>query len=322
MLLLQPWFLLLGLAIPIAMIARRWRRPRSLAFAPAELARDAGTSARMRWLALPGWLQVLALIALVFALARPVVRERIARPTEGIDILLCLDLSSSMAATDLDPTRTRLEVAKAAAEAFIRGRQDDRIGLVGFARFPDLLCPLTRDQRALSQVLQGTRMAANDGPEDATGIGTAVGRAAQILAKSTARSRIVILLTDGAENVATAETPDEIGPRKAGILCKELGVRVYTIVAGIGSRAPSGEFQKLDSTQVRTLAETTGGHFFAAPDSASMAAVYARIHELEKVESPDFRDRYQEFFVPLLVFGMALFVLARFLLATVFAVAP
>src|SRR5262249_8723088 len=153
--------------------------------------------------------------------ARPVERTQIPHQHPGIDILLCLDLSSSMAATDLDPQQDRLQVAKAAARRFVDARASDRIGLLCFARYPDLRCPLTLDHAALQQVVERVAMMPNDSPEDATGIGTALCRAAAVLRASQARAKVVILLTDGEENVATVQTPDEIAPLHAAQLCQQ-----------------------------------------------------------------------------------------------------
>ena len=116
--------------------------------------------------------------------------------------------------------------------------------------------------------------------------------------------------------------PTEIGPRRAAVLARELGVRVYTIVAGVGGRTPSGAWKKLDPTEMAALAEATGGHFFAAPDVATLAAVYERIDALEKIPAPDPRVRYEDRFMGIALLGMALILLARLLGATVLAVSP
>ena len=259
---LDPWLLWVGALVAVAIGVRRWRGAPAVSFAPSPFVDRVPRSWRVRLLPLPRVLEALGLLLVVFALARPVHRVELPREAEGIDILLCLDVSSSMAADDMDQRRTRLQVAKDAAAQFIAGRPDDRIGLVGFARYPDLLCPLTLDHRALERFLAEMELVESDGLEDRTGIGTAVARAAQVLRGSLAKSKVVILLTDGEENVATAETPDEIGPLLAGRLCEELRVRVYTIAAGIGRRSRSGEFVALDTTQVRRLAERTGARSF------------------------------------------------------------
>ena len=146
-----------------------------------------------------------------------------------------------------------------------------------------------------------------------TGIGNAVARAAQVLRTSHAKSKVIILLTDGEENVATAETPDEIGPSQAATMCKELGVRAYTITAGIGT---------IDTTQVEQLAVSTGGQFFAARDANAVDRVYELIDRLEKAELEEARYEVQERFLPFLIFGVVLLLLGRLLGATVFEVLP
>jgi Ca-activated chloride channel family protein len=241
---------------------------------------------------------------------------------EGIDILLCLDVSSSMASNDLDPKRTRLDVAKAAAARFVEGRPDDRIGLIAFARYPDLRCPPTRDHRALAQLIGAVALVPNDGPEDATGIGTAVARAAQALGGSDAKSRVVILLTDGEENVATPQTPGEIAPLHAAQLCGEIGVRAYVIAAGLGTRAPSGEWLELDTAAVERLAARTGGRFFAARDASAVENVYNEIDALERVPFAEPRFRFEERFGAFLAAALALLLGGRLLGLTVFEVQP
>src|SRR5206468_2233594 len=115
------------------------------------------------------------------------------------------------------------------------------------------------DHRAVGQILAAVTPVEDISTENATGIGTGVAHAAQVLSGSTAKSRVVILFTDGEENVATAKTPQEIAPLHAAQLCKELGVRVYAVSAGLGSRNRQGKWIDLDTRQVRSLAEKTGG---------------------------------------------------------------
>jgi len=242
--------------------------------------------------------------------------------TEGIDIVLCLDLSSSMTSNDLDAQRSRLDVAKAAAKRFIAGRPHDRIGLVGFARYPDLRCPPTLDHAALARIVDATTMVSSDGPEDATGIGTAVARAAQVLRGSEADSKVVILLTDGDENVATEDKPEEIAPIHAAQLARELGIRVYAISAGLGRSGRDGAWIDLDTTQMRRLADETGGKFFAARDADAVAGVYTEIDALEKVDFAEPRYEIVERFLPLLMLALALLFASRVLEATVLGVQP
>lgn len=320
--LLDPWMLLLALLAPLALWLRHRRGAPSVRFAPGSFLQNGPDSWRVRLLPIPWMLQVLGLLLVVLALARPVHREPLPFEIDGIDILLCLDMSSSMTANDMDLRRTRLDVARDAAARFITGRPNDRIGLICFARYPDLNCPPTLDHDALKELLSMATTVSSDGPEDATGIGTAVARAAQVLSHSDAKSRVVILLTDGAENVATAQTPEEIAPLHAAQLCEELGVRVYTIAAGIGSPDPSGEWVPLDTGQVERLAEKTGGRFFEARDAGAVASVYGYIDDLEKVELEEPRYKFEERFLIFLIAALVLLLTTRLLQSTILEVLP
>jgi Ca-activated chloride channel family protein len=333
---LDPSMLLLGLLVLIGMAARSWRGVPAIRFAPGTFLRRGAdptstvdssdgsrlthrglpSSWRVRLLPVPRFLQVVGLLLVVVALARPVYREQLPPEIEGIDILLCLDTSSSMTAADMDRSRTRLDVAKDAAAQFISGRPDDRIGLICFARYPDVRCPLTLDHRALKNILSEVDTVESEGPEDATGIGTAVGRSAQVLRGSTSTSKVVILLTDGEENVASAGMPEEIAPIHAAQLCEALGVRVYTIAAGVGSPDPTGKWVEPDTRQVERLAERTGGRFFRARDAGSVGAVYAYIDALETVEHDEPRFRIEERFLPFLAAAILLLVASRLLQST------
>jgi len=311
--LLSPWLLLLALLVPFALWRRR-RRVRAVPFAPAPLL-PVARSWRVRLLPLPRVLQALALLLLIFALARPTRREPLPLRAEGIDILLCLDTSSSMTARDMDRQRTRLEVAKAAAAEFVRGRPEDRIGLLSFARYPDVRCPLTLDHDALLGILDGVTTVSSDGPEDATGLGTAVARAAQVLQGDDRRERVVILLTDGDENVAVQGAAGEIAPSHAAQLCAALGARVYAISVGV--RGP-----RVDTGALKSMATRTGGEFHEARDAGAVTAVYRQIDALEKtgIEKP--RYVIEDRFLPFLLFGILLMLAARALDATVLQVFP
>lgn len=327
--LLEPAWLLLALLVPPALWARRRRAPRGALFAPASLLHAGGeadgrapgipATVRTRLASVPTVLHVVCLLLAVVALARPVRRDPVPPETEGIDIVLCLDVSSSMSADDMDARRTRLEVAKDAAAEFVAGRPHDRIGLVSFARFPDLRCPPTLDHEALLAILGEVATVEGDGPEDATGIGTAVARAAQVLRTSPSESRVVVLLTDGAENVATAARPGEIAPLHAGQLCETLRVRVHTIAASgsAGSAAASAE-----TRQVERMSARTGGRFFVARDADAVASVYADIDALERTRFEEPRFRFEERFAPFALASLALFVAGVLTAATWFEVIP
>lgn len=287
----DPWFLLLLPALPLLRWWRRRRGQAALLFAPFRFLGGAGSGHgdlaplprrwRTRLLWLPTAASMAALVLAIVALARPVQRSLQPQPNLGIDILLCLDVSSSMAQRDLDGVHSRLDVAKAAAAQFVRGRGEDRVGLCTFARFADVRCPPTLDHEALLAMLAGVAQVASDGPEDATGIGMAVARSAQVLQRSVARAKVIVLLTDGEENVATDDAKGEIAPKHAAQLCQQLGVRVYAIAIGAG-RNRGGASQPLDTKDLDELAQRTGGRCFSARDAAALAQVYAAIDSLEK----------------------------------------
>jgi Ca-activated chloride channel family protein len=321
--LLNPWLLWLGVLIPIAIWLTLRRGQPSVRFAPARfLDRTLPRSWRSRLLPIPRLLQILGLLLAVIALARPVTRAPLPRTSEGIDILLCLDLSSSMAARDLDPKLSRLDVAKQAAKTFVQARPHDRIGLVCFARYPDLRCPLTLDHVALEKLLTQVSMVRADGPEDATGIGTAIALAAKVLKTGDTKSKVAILLTDGEENVATAHTPHEIAPLHAAQLCKELGVKLYAITAGAGGRASPDGRLSVDTGQVQKMAEAVGGGYFEARDAAGLRRIYGQIDQLEKVELEEPRFRLEDRFLPFLAAAILLIVGGSLLRSTLFEVMP
>jgi len=311
----DPWLLLLALLVPAALLWRRRRGAPGVLFAPG--GDGLPRSLRQRLLFVPRLLGVAGLLLAALALARPVLHVPLPQETEGLDILLCLDTSSSMTANDLDPARTRLDVAREAALRFVAGRPEDRIGALRFARYPDLLCPPTRDHDALAAILQAVRPVAGDGPEDATGVGTAVARAAEVL-----RGGVVILLTDGEENVATADKPEEIAPVHAAQLCSRLGVRVYAIRAGLDGGGSGGTRAAPDSGPVRRLAAATGGKYFEARDAGALGAVYAEIDRIEKDRFAEPRYEVVERFATLLAAAVGLLLLGRLLESSFLRVLP
>ena len=312
----DPALLLLAAAVAAVLVLRRVRRSAAVPFAGAAFADETlprTWRTRLAWL--PEALEVCALLLVVVALARPATHERLPVEREGIDILLCVDASSSMTSDDMEGRRTRLDVAKSAAARFVAGRPHDRIGLVTFARFPDVRCPPTLDHEALTTLIGDVGAAAGDGPEDATGIGTAVARAAESLRGGPARARVVILLTDGAENVATARAPNEIAPLHAAQFCREFGVRVHAVVAGPAGATP-------DTRQVARMAEVTGGRFFVARDAPDVDRVYGEIDALEKAAFDEPRTRVVDRFVPFLAAALAFAAFGHLLRSTLLAVLP
>lgn len=315
--LLDPWFLV---AVPLALLAAWWRRRRPRAALPtaaASLFHGAGRSWRQRsaWLPMGG--KVAAALLLAVALARPVQREVVPLRAEGIDIVLAVDTSSSMNIPDMDEADTtrRMDAARQRAEQFAAARVRDRVGFVAFARYAELRCPLTLDEQALGAFLGALDTVPEGSELDGTAIGTALAKSVQVLQKSDAKSKVIVLLTDG-EN-----TVQDIAPSDGAKLAKDAGIRVHTIGLGNGTPTPFG-FQPLDFRDLRAIAEATGGQFFQPKSDRDLAAVYDRIDELEKVELEDPRYRTVDRFEWPLLAGLVLLLAALLADVLLFRRAP
>ncbi|MCU0864202.1 MAG: VWA domain-containing protein [Planctomycetes bacterium] len=299
---------------------RAWRRPRlPSAMAPWWLDPALATQepAVRSWRQRLGWLPAIgetaAVLLAVVALMQPVQVLPLPPRPPGRDLLLCLDTSSSMAAEDLAPGRTRFAVGIELASAFVRARTADRIGFVPFARFADLRCPPTADHEAVVAMLSQLALVPHEGPEDATAVGAAVGTAAAALRRSPAAAKVIVLVTDGEENVATIGARDEIAPLHAAQLCRQAGIRVHTIVVGRGNQQPDGRTVPLDTTAVQQLSRATGGRFFTAGDERALAQVYAAIDALEATAFTVPGTVVQQWFPALLAAAVLLLALARWL---------
>lgn len=295
--LLDPWFLLL---VPLLLLAAWWRAAtRRVALPTGSVGLFAGLprTLRQRFTWLPLVVKVLAGACLAVAMARPVQREVVPVREQGIDILLVVDTSSSMLQEDMRPGEPyrRMDAARERAEQFAAARSRDRVGLIAFARFAELRCPPTLDEDALAAFLRVLDTVPRGSEYDATAIGIAVAKAVQVLASSEAKSKVVVLLSDGENNVAP------IAPEDAALLAKDAGVRVHTIGLGSG-REGLFAFQRLDFSELERIAETTGGRFFQPKSDEDLGDVYAQIDELEtsEIDDPLYRtvDRFE---LPLLV---------------------
>ncbi len=298
----QPHFLLLLLLLPFAAFAWRRFRQRPAALPLPTLGFLAGLHrlGRSRWLWVPTALRFLVLALIVLALAQPQYggREQPVRG-QGIDIVLLLDLSGSMQAEDFTlasgARANRLEVAKEVLRDFIQRRPSDRFALVLFAARPYTQCPLTLDHRWLLQNLER----ANIGMiEDGTAIGSALATAGERLRQSDAKSKVVILLTDGQNNAG------RVPPRTAAEALSTLGIKVYTVGTGtrglapfplrdvFGNRVYRPIQVDIDDALLEEVAVKTGGRYFRATDRASLETVYREIDRLEKTEfsSPQWVD--------------------------------
>lgn len=257
---------------------------------------------------LPFYVRLLALLLLVVGLARPRLGYAWEETTtEGMDIEIALDVSGSMGAEDFQPDN-RLTVAKRVVADFIAGRPGDRLGLVIFSGAALNKAPLTTDRRMLAFLLDSVEIGTLP---RGTAIGMALATAAARLEESTAESRIIVLVTDGANNTG------EIDPRSAAALCAGLGLKVYTVGVGTGGEVPipvaigdpltgRPSVQRVmrripvDEGLLREIAERTGGRYFLATDPAALAAIFDEIDTLEKSEIAVKRFvRYREVFQPL-----------------------
>ena len=250
--------------------------------------RYAPKSWKVRMMPLLLLLRILAFVMLVIVLARPQTRNSWKNKSiEGIDIMLAMDVSTSMLAEDLKPNR--LEAAKQVATEFIAGRPNDNIGLTIFAGESFTQCPMTTDHSSLLSLLQNVRtdIAARGLIEDGTAIGMGLANAVSRLKASKAKSRVVILLTDGSNNRG------DISPMTAAEIAKSLGIRVYTVGVGTNKVAPypmpvAGGVQyvnipvEIDNETLRNIAQATDGDFYRATNTRELQQIYKEIDQLEK----------------------------------------
>ena len=314
----DPWFLLLVPAAVLCVLWGRSRRGREAGRVPA-VAPAGKRSPAQRLAFVAPLLQLAALCLTAIALARPL-RGSVETSTEseGVDIALVIDRSGSMEHDDLEPGRTRLDVVKEVVRDFAVRRMTDREGaadnvaLVTFAAYPKLLCPFTLDVDAVTGFLEDLQPVGRENrDEDGTGIGVGLAKAVAVLRETDARSKVVVLLTDGENNI------DVITPLDAAALAAEHKIKVYTVFAGryvyqidfFGN--PRRTDRQIDSRELEAIAEKTGGIFFRARDKAELERVYAEIERLERTKREEKRftetyDLYRRFLLP----AIACYVLA------------
>ena len=287
---LQPeWFWLL-LLLPIVLLWRGRRGPvAAIEYSDVGLAREVSRGSRSRIGGWSGFLPILAAALMIVGLARP---QRAHSRTEvtinGIDIVLALDVSGSMQALDfaIDNQRVnRIEVVKSVVSKFIDQRPNDRIGLIAFAGSPYLVSPITLDHDWLQQNLERVSIGAGD---DGTAIGSAIAASVNRLRLTAAKSKVVILLTDGVNNSG------KIPPLSAAEAAGALGIKIYTIGVGARGKAPmpvrdqAGKVHLImvtvdvDETTLRAIADRTGGKFYRATDTDSLQQIYQQINDFEK----------------------------------------
>jgi Ca-activated chloride channel homolog len=322
----HPWLLLLALLIPALLWARHGRRRRR----PAVRFTD---HAALRAIP-PGWavalqpllpaLHGVGLLLLVVALARPQKGlDESKVHTEAVDIVLLLDVSTSMEGLDFSTAHermNRLDAAKRVVDRFVKARPDDRIGMVAFAAVPYTAAPLTLDHGWLLQRLEQIKPGM---VEDGTAIGDALASACNRLRDSEAKSKMVVLLTDGVNNRG------EITPENAALAAKALGIRVYAVGAASHGLVPypvrdmfggthivqqPGEFNE---ESLQQIAKTTGAQYFRATDFESLQKVYDEIDRMEKTEiKVEQYTRFEERFMPFLWAGLCCLAMERLLALT------
>ena len=297
-----PYVLYFLILIPLLLVwyFRKYKQVSpDVTYSSLEMFKDLKPTLRERLRHSPAILRTLALTFLIIALARPQTfstGENVY--TEGIDIALLLDISGSMLAEDFKPNR--LEAAKNVTSDFIAGRTSDKIGLVVFARESFTQCPLTIDYPVLQNLLKDIHSGMI---EDGTAIGTAIANGVNRLKDSPAKSKVIMLLTDGVNNSG------EIDPITAAQIAEKFGIRIYTIGVGTKGEAPypfqtpyGKRYQmvpvEIDEDVLQQVASITGGQYFRATDNKKLAEIYKEIDKLEKtrVEVTSYRNAKELFY--------------------------
>lgn len=248
---------------------------------------------------LPLALRMLALTMLVLVLMRPVATNSWSEEqVEGIDIMLAMDVSTSMSAVDIQPNR--IDVAKDVASQFVSGRKNDNIGLTLFAGESFTQCPLTIDYGSVLSLINksGIEYAASGLLKDGTAIGLGIANAVSRLKDSKAKSKVIILLTDGSNNSG------EITPEDAARIAKEYGIRIYTIGFRTDKEIVQTPYGMLDNSEfdektLRSIASVTGGEYFRSSSKESLVNIYREIDQLErtKLEIKHFGDQEEKFMI-------------------------
>lgn len=330
----SPAVFLLALLVPAllaayALAGRRRARPATLQHTATTMVGDLPRSWRIAWRPLPTLLRLLAVALLLVGLARPQrVQGKETISGEGVEIALALDISGSMASLDFQP-QNRLEASKQVIQSFVGERPYDKIGLVVFASEAFNQSPLTLDHNMVARSLDEVELATDLGLDDGTAIGLGIANAAHMLATSDAKSKVVILLTDGVNNAG------QIDPLTAAEAAKALGIKIYTIGAGKPGQVPVPvpslfggttivyQESQLDEATLQEVAALTGGKFYRAQDTAALQAIYDEINQLEKsqVEIQVF-NQYEELAAWFLVPGLLLLLLDVLLRQTLLRTIP
>ena len=322
----NPQLFWLFLVLPGLMLWYFWNRKQQTA--SLKISSIKGFKTGKNWLAklrpLLFVLRLLAISAIIVAMTRPrtVDESTKIKTSQGIDIVMAIDVSASMLARDLKPNR--LEALKTVAARFINARPNDRIGLVEYAGESYTKTPLTSDKAIVLSSLKS--IVYNTVIEGGTAIGSGLATSVNRLKESRAKSKVIILLTDGVNNTGY------IDPKIASELAVEFGIKVYTIGLGsnglasspIGMR-PDGRFQygnvqvNIDEVLLKEISKITGGQYFRATSATKLSEIYDEINKLEKTDIEEFKyTNYDEMFRPWVLFALVMLVLDLLLRYTIF----
>lgn len=327
----DPWVLLLTVFVGLMILLARMRRADStFIFSSKDLLTDIKPTFRLRFSKYLILFRAGAIILFIFALARPqTVLEGSKTVSEGVDIVLALDTSTSMLAEDFRMGQTRVnryDVVKEVVKEFIKKRKDDRIALVAFAARAYTVCPLTSDYSWLNENLDRVRVGMI---EDATAIGSAIATSVNRLRTSKTKSRVIILLTDGVSNAGT------ISPLVAAEAAKALKMKVYAICVGSKGLVPyplkdmygrtvyKNVPIEMDEEVLKKIADLTGAKYYLASDTETLRKIYDDINKLERsnIEHLGYRE-YEELFYFFLIPGLIILALEIFFTNTFFMRIP
>ncbi|MCK5260030.1 MAG: VWA domain-containing protein [Candidatus Omnitrophica bacterium] len=327
----NPWIILIiPLVLALIIFLKKRQRAISFRFSSTGIVSELKATWKVRFHQIPYILRLLAVILFLIALAGPrSVLEETVHKSEGIDIVLAIDSSGSMAAEDFvmkGKRYNRLDIVKTVVQEFVRERKKDRLGLVAFARLAYTVSPLTTDHLWLLTNLDRVELGLI---QDGTAVGSAIVSSVARLKNSDAKSKVIILLTDGVNNAG------KMNPVEAARVAEAFGIKIYTIGAGTKGRVPFPArdpwgrkvYQKvvieLDEEMLQEVADITGGKYFRATDAESLRDVYKEIDALEKIKIEEYGYKeYKELFGYFLIAALMILFWEVVLANTIFLRVP
>ena len=304
----NPWYLLILAILPLIFIYKSFlsrSKDGSFRISSKSIISEKMIRKGVNKKRLLSFIQYLSMFLIILGLSRPRMIESLQEKNiEIIDIVLVIDISSSMLATDFQPNR--LEVVKKTAKDFITQRKGDRLGILVFAGESFIQCPLTIDNEVLLSLMSEIKVAQQS--YDGTAIGMAIANATNRLRNSDAKSKVMILLSDGSNNAG------ELDPNTAADLAKQFGIKIYTIGAGTNqdvSFIPGRGYirNEIDEETLKAIAKQTGGQYFRATNTEGLKEIYSTINALERTEVEikvftQYRELYGWLFIPALALGL------------------